>query len=59
MRCRVGGTGDIAVKPFRGDFDGVVFGLIDESDDHRSGGWAELYPARLGFHAPWNGEYDT
>ncbi|WP_433719493.1 hypothetical protein ACQP2Y_32715 [Actinoplanes sp. CA-051413] len=51
--------GDIAIKPFRVDFDGVVFGLIDESGDHGSSNWAELYPARLGFHAPWNGEYDT
>ena len=51
--------GDIAIKPFRVDFDGVVFGLIDESGDHGDGGWAELYPDRLGFHAPWNGEYDT
>ncbi|WP_412749232.1 hypothetical protein [Krasilnikovia sp. M28-CT-15] len=51
--------GDIAIKPFRVDFDGVVFGLVDESGDHGSSDWAELHPARLGFHAPWNGEYDT
>jgi hypothetical protein len=51
--------GDIAIKPFRVDFDGVVFGLIDESGDHGGSDWAELYPDRLGFHPPWNGEYDT
>jgi hypothetical protein len=51
--------GDIAIKPFRVDFDGVLFGLVDESGDHGDGGWAELYPAGLGFHEPWNGEYDT
>jgi hypothetical protein len=51
--------GDIAIKPFRVDFDGVTFGLIDESGDHGEGGWAELYLDRLGFHEPWSGEYDT
>jgi hypothetical protein len=51
--------GDIAIEPFRVDFDGVVFGLMDESGDHGTSDWAELYPARLGFHAPWNGAYDT
>ncbi|WP_433200616.1 hypothetical protein ACQP00_29090 [Dactylosporangium sp. CS-047395] len=41
----------------------VVFGLIDETTDdpHEGHGAprAELYPQRLGFHEPWNGEYDT
>lgn len=54
---------DIAVRPFRADFDNVVFGLIDETTDDpgegHGGPWAELYPQRLGFHEPWNGEYDT
>ncbi|WP_203692582.1 hypothetical protein [Catellatospora coxensis] len=54
---------DIAIRPFRVDVDEVVFGLIDETSDDpeqsRSGPWAELYPQRLGFHEPWNGEYDT
>jgi len=50
---------DITIKPFRVDFDGVAFGLIDESGDHGGHDWAELYPDRLGFHEPWNGEYDT
>lgn len=55
--------GDIAIKPFRVDFDGVVFGLIDESGDRAGDGghtdWAELYPDGLGFAEPWNGRYDT
>lgn len=50
--------GDIAIRLFRVEFDGVIFGLIDESEPDR-GDWAELYPDMLGFHEPWNGEYDT
>lgn len=50
--------GDIRIRLFRVDFDGVVFGLIDESEPDR-GDWAELYPDCLGFHDPWNGLYDT
>lgn len=50
--------GDIAIQPFRLVHDGIVFGLIDESEPER-GDWAELYPDRLGFHSPWNGEYST
>jgi hypothetical protein len=50
--------GNIAIRLFRVEFDGVVFGLIDESEPER-GDWAELYPNFLGFHEPWNGEYDT
>jgi formate hydrogenlyase regulatory protein HycA len=54
--------GDIAIRPFRLVFDGVLFGLVtechaeDEEGDHD---WAELYPDRLGFCAPWDGQYDT
>ncbi|WP_033338593.1 hypothetical protein [Catenuloplanes japonicus] len=48
--------GDIAVRPFRFEHDGVLFGLIDESDEQR-GPWVELYPDRLGFTPPWTGEY--
>jgi formate hydrogenlyase regulatory protein HycA len=52
--------GDIAIKPFRVDHDGVIFGLIDESGENGGpGGWAELYPDRLGFCEPWDGSYDT
>ncbi|MEU8001524.1 hypothetical protein AB0B66_10225 [Catellatospora sp. NPDC049111] len=54
---------DIAIRPFRVDYDGVIFGLIDETsedpEETHGGPWAELYPQRLGFHEPWNGEYDT
>jgi hypothetical protein len=55
--------GDIAVGLFQTHYDGVLFGLVDESDDDpdigHGGDWVELYPDRLGFHEPWNGEYDT
>ncbi|MFF2897351.1 hypothetical protein [Streptomyces sp. NPDC057966] len=64
--------GDIAIRPFRLTVDGVLFGLVVEhhegedgdGDGDREGGesaddWAELHPDQLGFHAPWDGEYDT
>jgi hypothetical protein len=50
--------GDIAISPFAVTYDGVTFGLIDESDPDR-GSWAELYPDRLGFTDPWDGSYST
>jgi hypothetical protein len=50
--------GDIAVRLFRVDVDDVVFGLLDESDEQR-GEHVELRPQELGFHPPWEGEYDT
>ena len=50
--------GDIAIRPFRVLYDGVTFGLIDESDAERDA-WAELYPDRLGFTEPWDGTYST
>ena len=50
--------GDIWIRPFRVQSDGVTFGLIDESTASR-GGWAELYPDRLGFCRPWDGTYST
>lgn len=49
---------DIAIQPFRLEYDGYTFGLIDESDPER-GPWFELYPDQLGFHPPFNGDYDT
>ncbi|GAA4572622.1 hypothetical protein [Planotetraspora kaengkrachanensis] len=49
---------DIAVQLFRVLYDGVTFGLIDESDAER-GDWVELYPDRLGFSEPWDGLYST
>ncbi|MDH6703980.1 hypothetical protein P3T27_000681 [Kitasatospora sp. MAA19] len=43
-----------------------MFGLVIEEDDEDEdedgdgdGVWAELYPDGLGFHAPWDGCYDT
>ena len=50
--------GDIASRPFELLFEGVRFALVDESAPDR-GDWAELYPDRLGFTSPWNGEYST
>src|SRR5262245_8076205 len=49
---------DIAIRPFRVEQDGILFGLVDESDAER-GDWAEFYPDRLGFAEPWDGLYDT
>jgi formate hydrogenlyase regulatory protein HycA len=52
----------IVIQPFQLTVDGVVFGLITECHTEDKDGehdWAELYPDRLGFSAPWNGEYDT
>jgi len=46
--------GDIAICPFTLTYDGVTFGLIDESGPAR-GSWTELYPDRLGFGDPWDG----
>jgi hypothetical protein len=49
--------GDIAIQPFRHEHDGILFGLLTE-DGHGTD-WAELYPDRLGFYDPWDGNYDT
>jgi hypothetical protein len=49
---------DIAIRTFELEYDGVRFGLVDESDSRR-GDWAELYPDNLGFCDPWDGTYDT
>jgi hypothetical protein len=48
---------DIAIRPFQFEQDAITFGLIIE-DGHGTD-WVELYPDRLGFHAPWDGSYDT
>jgi hypothetical protein len=54
---------DIAVSLFQTHYDGILFGLVDESDDDpdrgHGGDWVELYPDQLGFSEPWDGEYDT
>lgn len=49
--------GDIAVKLFEVEVDGVRFGLVDLSGDH--GEHVELLPNHFGFYPPWNGSYDT
>ena len=49
--------GDIAIQPFQHEHDGILFGLVIE--DGHGADWAELYPDRLGFHDPWDGNYDT
>ena len=55
--------GDIAVRLFPTEHEGVVFGLIDESGDRAGDGrhvdCVELYPDRLGFGGPWDGTYST
>jgi formate hydrogenlyase regulatory protein HycA len=50
--------GDIQIRLFREQHDGVTFGLIDESGAER-GDWAELHPGQLGFSQPWDGTYST
>ena len=49
--------GDIAIQSFRYEHDGILFGLVIE--DGHGMDWAELYPDSLGFHDPWDGDYDT
>lgn len=49
--------GAIAIRPFSAEHLGLKFGLVIE-EGHGTD-WAELYPDRLGFHEPWDGEYDT
>ncbi|MQY12432.1 hypothetical protein SRB5_25660 [Streptomyces sp. RB5] len=56
--------GDIAIRPFELRHDGIRFGLVPECHDEKAAeagepDWAELYPDRLGFSTPWNGEYST
>jgi hypothetical protein len=47
----------IGIKPFEVEVDGMVFGLIDQSDE--DGERVVLEPADLVFYPPWEGEYDT
>lgn len=49
--------GDIAIRPFRREVDGVLFGLVIETFEGTE--HAELYPNNLGFYEPWDGLYDT
>jgi formate hydrogenlyase regulatory protein HycA len=46
------------------EVDGTLFGLVRECHGEYPEGeerddWAEFYPNRLGFSAPWDGSYDT
>lgn len=50
--------------PFAVEVDGTLFGLVRECHGEYPEGeeqddWAEFYPNRLGFSAPWDGLYDT
>lgn len=49
--------GDIAIRPFRREYDGVLFGLVIETFEGIE--HAELHPDGLGFYEPWDGLYDT
>ncbi|MGI5162509.1 hypothetical protein [Microbispora sp. CA-102843] len=48
---------DIAIRPFRHEFDDVLFGLVIETFEGQQ--HAELYPNNIGFYEPWDGSYDT
>ncbi|WP_205718061.1 hypothetical protein [Actinomadura soli] len=51
----------IGIRPFQLTVDNVLFGLVIEQhgENEVEDDWAELYPDRLGFCDPWNGEYST
>jgi formate hydrogenlyase regulatory protein HycA len=49
--------GTIAIRPFSVEYHGLRFGLVIEKGHGTD--WVELYPDGLGFHEPWDGEYDT
>ncbi|MFD7639502.1 hypothetical protein ACFV4P_02495 [Kitasatospora sp. NPDC059795] len=54
---------DIVVAPFAVEVDGILFGLVLECRGEYPEGeeqedWAEFYPNRLGFSAPWDGLCD-
>jgi formate hydrogenlyase regulatory protein HycA len=49
--------GNIAIRPFRLEVDGVVFGLVVGGDGEYE--WATLEPDDLFFSVPWDGSYDT
>ncbi|MGW2179566.1 hypothetical protein ACWCXX_15990 [Streptomyces sp. NPDC001732] len=50
---------DIAIAPFAVRSEGILFGLVPEKDEESDVVRAEFYPDCLGFHAPWDGYYDT
>jgi hypothetical protein len=49
--------GDIAIRPFRLEVDGLVFGLVVGGDEEYA--WATLEPDDLFFSMPWDGSYST
>lgn len=53
--------GDIAIRPFQLNVDGVIFGLIVHGEHEDEDGWAraQLLPDDLVFYEPWDGSYDT
>ncbi|MEV6302082.1 hypothetical protein AB0M02_21890 [Actinoplanes sp. NPDC051861] len=51
--------GDIAIRLFRVEAGGHVFGLVDWSQEYDGEDHAEFLPDDLGFDPPWDGLYDT
>ncbi|MEU1731662.1 hypothetical protein [Streptosporangium sp. NPDC020145] len=47
----------VAIRPFRHEVDGVLFGLVIET--FKGTEHVELYPNNLGFYEPWDSLYDT
>lgn len=50
--------GNIAIRLFKVEIDGSVFGMLDTSSEEW-GDTATMEPGDLVFYPPWNGEYDT
>lgn len=50
--------GNIAIRLFKVEIDGTVFGMVDTSSEEW-GDTATMEPGDLVFYPPWNGEYDT
>ena len=50
--------GDIAIKLFKVEFDGAVFGMI-ETSIRGEGASVTMEPGDLVFREPWNGDYDS
>lgn len=50
--------GNIAIRLFKIEIDGHVFGMIDTSSEEW-GDTATMEPGDLVFYPPWDGEYDT
>jgi hypothetical protein len=53
--------GDIAIRTFSVEADGVTWCLVDETDDSDEDGQprVSLYPLDMLFRHPWDGTYDT